>query len=159
MSELQDLREARAVYSTLCAMLDDKKWHYDRHDDDLTVTCKVNGEDFPMDLRIIVSDKKKIVSVYCTLSFNIPDEKMGEIASAVSIVNFALIHGGFDYDIANGKIMFRMVSSYKGCLLSKRALRYLVEVSCNTIDDYNDKFYMILKNKMTLDDLQKFIDE
>ena len=74
---------------------------------------------------------------------------------AVSIANYGLVDGSFDYNIVSGKIYFRMTNSFIDSTVSKDLIMYLILCSCKTIDDYNDKFLMLSNGTISL---EKFIE-
>ena len=80
-------------------------------------------------------------------------------AIAISAANYAMVDGSFDYNIANGNILFRLTSSIRESLVSKDMFEYMLFVSCSTVDNYNDKFLMLFKHVMSLEDFIKFCKE
>ena len=148
-------KEAQQVYQTVCRALDAKGWKYERHDDDLTITCGVRGEDLPVDLVIIVNPKAQVVSVISPLPFRVCEEKRVDGALAVAVANYGFVNGTFDYDIRDGEIRFRIVSSFRESTLSEELINYMVVIAAGTVDEYNDKFLMISKDMMSV---QKFIE-
>ena len=75
----------------------------------------------------------------------------------MSLANYGMVDGCFDYDYLNGVIIFRLTSSYRESLIGKDMLGYMLMCSCHTIDDYNDKFLSVAKNSMTIDEIVEFI--
>lgn len=132
-------------------MYDEKGYHYERHDDDLVVTCTVSGDDLPMQILFTVRDDRQIVQLMSPMPFVVPDEKRFDMALATTIVNDRLVDGSFDFDLGDGKCAFRLTASYIGSILGKELFEYMLMVSAATIDEYNDKFFMIAKNMMTLE--------
>ena len=159
MAEEKALRQAKAAYDTLCETLKERKWHYEGDDENLEITCGARGDDLPMEIRIRVDPERLIVTLLSELPFSIPEDKRVETALAVSVINYALADGSFDYNFLDGSLVFRMTSSYRESLVSKDMFEYMLYVSCKTIDDYNDKLFMIVKNNMTIEDLIRFIQE
>ncbi len=139
------------VYETVCAMFDDKGFHYDRHDEDHVIHCIVSGEDIPMEILFDVLDKRQLVRLISPMPFQVPDDKRVDIALAITAVNDRLADGSFDFDMAKGRISFRLTESYIESILGKQLFEYMLMVSASTIDDYNDKFLMISKGVMTLE--------
>ena len=74
---------------------------------------------------------------------------------AVCVANYGLVNGTFDYDLSDGEIRFRIVSSFRESILSEELFNYMVLVAASTIDDYNDKFLMVSKGMLTI---QQFIE-
>ena len=159
MADEKEIRQAKAAYDTLCEMLKAREWHYESDEDNFTIMCGARGEDLPMEIRVQVDPERLIVTLLSQMPFSVPEDKRVEMALAVSAVNYALVDGSFDYNFVDGTLLFRMTSSYRESLVGKDMFEYMLYVSCKTIDDYNDKFLMIIKEKMTLEDLVKFIAE
>ncbi len=159
MADEKQIRQAQAVYDALCDMLTEDDWNFKRYDDDFTITCVASGDDLPVELRIQVDPERLIVTLLSHLPYTIAEDSRVKLAVAVSAVNYMLVDGNFDYNILNGTIIFRMTSSYRDSLIGKDVFGYMVYVACQTVDRYNDRFLMISKNMMSLDDLQKFMME
>ncbi len=159
MADEMMMRQARNAFATLCDMLDSREWHYDRDDQNLVIKCGANGEDIPIDIKIKVHADKQIVSLYSHLPFSVPEEDRVMAALAVSAANFNMVDGSFDYNISSGNILFRLTSSFKESLVSKEMFEYMLMVSCATVDNYNDKFLMLFKHVMSLEDFIKFSKE
>ena len=159
MAEEKDIRQAKVAYDTLCEMLKERDWHYESDEDNFTIMCGARGEDLPMEIRVQVDPERLIVTLLSQMPFSVPEDKRVEMALAVSAINFSLVDGSFDYNFVDGTMLFRMTSSYRESLVGKDMFEYMLYVSCKTIDDYNDKLLMIIKEKMTIEDLVKFIAE
>ncbi len=159
MADENVMRQAKIAFNTLCEMLDSHEWHYDRDDENLVVKCGANGEDIPIEIRIKVSAEKQLVSLYSQLPFSVPEEDRVMAAIAVSAANYSMVDGNFDYNLASGNILFRLTSSFRESLISKDMFEYMLFVSCATVDNYNDKFLMLIKHVISLEDFIKFSKE
>jgi len=158
MDKEQLMKMGQNVYETICKMFDDRGFRYERHDEDLVITSTVSGEDIPMDMLFIVRPERQIVQLLSPLPFKIPDEKTVDLALAVTHANDGLIDGSFDFDMAKGRIDFRLTSSYIESILGKELFEYMLMVSAHTVDEYNDKFMMIAKGMYSLEDFIKNCD-
>lgn len=157
MADEKLLNQARAVYNTLCQMLDGNGWHYDRDDQKFTISCSARGDDLSMEINIEIDAERRLVLLFSPMPFVVGEDRRIPLAVATSVVNYKLVDGSFDYNIENGKILFRMTSSYRDSLIGKDLLEYMLFVSCRTIDDYNDKFLAIAKNDMSTEEIIKFL--
>ena len=88
-----------------------------------------------------------------------PDDKRLDMAVAVSAANNLLVDGSFDYDIKQGRMFFRMTSSFRESLVGKDLFTYMLLCSCKTIDDFNDKFMMLAKGLITLEQFFETINK
>ena len=153
MADTKELKQAKFAYSTLCSMLDKRGWNYSKNDEKLSIECGVQGQDLPISIYIKIDTEHSLISLLSYLNFEVPKEKLVEAAVAVNIINSVLVDGSFDFNILKGNILFRLTSSYKDSLISEKAFEYILEVSCVTIDQYNDKIKDLLDDKYTLDEL------
>lgn len=151
MTEDEKKMMGQKVYDTICKMFDEKGYHYERHDDDLVITCQVRGDDLPMDILFAVRYDRQIVQLLSPMPFTVPEDKRMDIAIASTVVNERLIDGSFDFNLANGKISFRQTASYIESILGEKLFEYMLMVSAATIDEYNDKFFMIAKGQVSLE--------
>lgn len=151
MADAQDMKRAQDTFATLCRTLDGESWKYDKDEENLTIECGAQGEDLPMPITIRVRPDRQLVWLLSYLPFEVPEEKRLEVAAAVSIVNFRLINGNFEYNIKNGRLYFRMSNSFIDSTLSPETFKYMLYCSCATIDDYNDKFEALAKGQLTVE--------
>ena len=151
MSE-EKKNQAAKNYQTLCNALDDHDWHYEKDDEQLTIECKAQGDDLPMDIVIKIDPDRQLVMLLSHLPFVVSEEKRLDVAVATSVINYRLVDGSFDFDIGDGHMFFRMTSSYIESDLDKEVFVYMLMCSCHTIDDYNDKLLLLAKNLVSLED-------
>ena len=147
----QDMKKAVEVYGTLCSMLDNINWKYDKIEEKLMIKSGVKGDDLPIDFIVVVKPRNQVVQFISSMPFNMPEDKRVEGALAVCTANYGLVDGSFDYDLSDGQIIFRLTSSYRDSLLSEALFEYMVMVSASTIDKYNDLFFMLAKGMITLE--------
>lgn len=155
MSEDKKLKNAQNVFQTLCAMLDEKEFRYEKREDDLVVNFFISGDDLPMQFVLNVDAERELIRLLSPVPVTFEGDKRVEGAIATCQANYKLADGSFDYDFKNGKILFRMTSSFKDSLISKDMFEYMVAVACYTIDEYNDKFLMLAKGMMSIEDFFK----
>lgn len=142
MSEANTEKAGR-VFESLCAALDSEGWKYAKDAENLKIESSVRGDDMPIDIRIKVLPEQEVVLLLSELPYVFSEDKRLDGAIAVSIVNDRLVNGCFDYDIKNGSVWFRMTNSYADSDLGAELFKYMLFVSCGTVDDYNDKFVSI----------------
>ena len=153
------MKKAVEVYDTLCSMLDNIGWKYDKVEEKLMIKSGVKGEDLPIDFLVIVKPRNQVVQFISSMPFNMPEDKRVEGALAVCTANYGLVDGSFDYDLSDGQIVFRLTSSYRDSLLSEALFEYMIMVSASTIDKYNDRFFMLAKGMITLEQFMEMDGE
>lgn len=155
MADEKKLKQAKVTFDALCEMLDEHGVHYEKNTDELFVHFYMNGDDIPMEVVAAVDAERDLVRILSPLPFAFSEAKRLEGAIATCQANYRMADGSFDYNFRDGKILFRMTSSYKESLLSKELLGYMIACSAFTVDNYNDKFLMIDKGLLSLDDFIK----
>ena len=148
----EKMERAQKVYMTLCATLEAHDWHYEKNDERLIVECKAKGEDLPIDITIKVDEDRQLLMLLSHLPFTISEDKRLDVAIATSIVNNDLVDGSFDYDITSGTMFFRMTNSFLESDISGELLFHQLMLSCHIIDLYNDKFLMLTKGLIGIED-------
>ncbi len=159
---LTDKKEAAAkVFDILCASLDHNDWHYKKYDDEdgLRITCTARGDDLPIDLEIRVDEERRMVMLLSRLPFKMAEDKLLDGAIAVSAANYKLANGCFDYDIKSGFLAFRMTCSYVENTLSEELFQYMLLCSASTVDEFNDKFFMLSKGMLSIEAFLTSINE
>ena len=151
MSDEKKLKSAQNVYKTLCAMLDEKELKYEKHEDDLVVTFFLGGDDIPMQFVLNVDSERQLIRLLSPIPVTFEGDKCKEAAIAACQVNYRIADGSFDFDYKKGRILFRMTSSYIDSLISKDVFEYMVAVASYTVDEYNDKFFMLAKGQIPLE--------
>ena len=136
--------------------MDEHDWHYEKDEENLEIECGARGEDLPMDIRIIVDADRQLIILLSVMPFVAPDTKRLDVAIATSIVNNKLVDGSFDYDVTSGHMIFRMTSSFIESEIDSEVFTYMLMVSCHTIDEYNDKFFMLGKGILSIN---QFLEE
>lgn len=150
----KDLIRAKEIFASLCNMLDTRDWNYKKFEDDLTITCGVQGDDLPMEMYMHVRPAQQIISLHSSMPFKMSKEKLIDGAIATSVANYGLVDGSFDYDISDGTIIFRLTASYRDSVIGADLFEYMLMLSAHIIDKYNDKFLMLSKGAI---DINAFI--
>lgn len=151
----EKLERTQKVYETLCSTLDSHGWHYKKNEERLSIDCGAHGEDLPMEITIRVDAERQLIMLLSHLPFVISEDKRLDMAIATSIANNGMVDGSFDFDITDGHMFFRMTSSFIESEIGSELFTYMLMVSCHTIDEYNDRFLMLGKGMMSIEDFMK----
>jgi hypothetical protein len=152
MAEEKNVKQALEVYNTLRQALNEMEYRYTEDIEKLRIRLTVYGDDIPMDLLIIIDADRMLIRLMSSLPFKMSEDKRVEGSLLTNHVNYLLADGSFDYDMRDGEILFRLTASYRESLISTALLRYMINVSCSTIDKVNDKFMLVNKGAMSLSD-------
>ena len=156
MAEAKNMKKAQEVYATIIRMLDTRDWKYSKHEEDLLIKSVLRGEDLPVEFILVVNPRNQVVQFLSRLPFDIPEDKRVDGAIAVCTANYGLIDGSFDYDLRDGEIRYRLTCSYRDSQLSEDLFEYMIMAAASTVDNYNDRFFMLAKGRMTV---QQFIEQ
>lgn len=148
--------EANVVYLTLCSTLDNMKWNYKKDDENLIVRTSAVGDDLTMKLYIKVDAQRSVMYLKSGMPFSVPKEKIDDMMKAVIIANWAMLNGSFEMDRADGYTAFKVVIPFMESMLSEKVCKYMIQMSCDMIDKFNDKFLAVVENRMTVDELEEF---
>jgi len=148
-------KSAKLVYQTLCEALDERGWNYNKEEEKLLVHFGVRGDDLPINFIIFVDEKRDILRLLSPMDYKFPEDKRVEGACATCVASYCMANGNFDYDLSDGRVSFRINTYFKGSLLSKNLINYMISCACAMVDKYNDKFLMIGKGMLSLADFIK----
>ena len=146
------MANGKKVYKEICKILDGIDWKYTPHDDDLIISSGIKSDDLPIEFLIAVNDERNVIQYISKLPFTMPEDKRVDGAVAVAVANYGMVNGSFDYDVSDGEIRFRLTHSYIDAVPSADLISYMIGVSSNTVDRYNDRFFMLAKNMISISD-------
>ncbi len=152
MATVKEQKLAQSVYKSICDIFDGNNWKYQKDEENLAVYIGINGDDLPMAFKVSCDVDRQVLRVISQLPFKIEDDKKFEGALLLSLINYMLVEGNFDYDIFEGDVMFRSTTSFKESLISKDLIEYMFQVAISTVDDYNDLLYQFNQGELSLQD-------
>ena len=151
--------EAKTVYQTLCKTLDNMKWHYDPEPENFLIRTSAVGDDLSMKLFMKVDVDRSVMYLKSPMPFAVPAEKRNIMCEAVTIANWAMLNGSFEMDLADGYLGFKVVLPFMESLLSEKACRYMINMSCQMVDLFNDKLQSVSNGTMTLREFNAFAEK
>lgn len=150
--------EALQMFKTLCQTLDEIKWSYNKDDQNLVVRTSAIGDDLTIPFTIKVYEERSVMYLHSVMPFVIQSDKRDCLAKAVLMANNSMLNGSFVFRLNDGGIAFKIIVPFMNCTLSKDVCRYMIDISCRMIDKFNDKFWALAKDNMTLEEFARFID-
>ncbi len=159
MATEKELKQAASLFKTLCDYLDENEWKYDKADDSLGIMLVTKGDDLPIPVMIRINPDLMVLSVYTTMPFEVPEDMRVPMVVAVTAATHCMIDGGFDYDVESGQILFRITSTYRDSIIGKKLIEYMLGCACVMTDEFNDKFYKMVQEKMSTGDMLDMIYE
>lgn len=143
---------AKEVYNTLCGAIERREWNYEKDEEKLVVHFGVSGDDIPMQFILVVDEERQLIRLMSPMPFNMSEDKRMEGAIATCVASFGMADGSFDYDLAEGRIVFRMTASFRESVIGEGLFQYMISCACAMVDEYNDKFLAIDKGIMSIND-------
>ena len=159
MADLINPQKAREAFATVCAVLENRNWQYQKSEEKMLIACSARGEDLPMNLNIRVNEDRSAVVIFSYMPYNVQQDKLLDMALAVAAVNNRLMSGCFDLDLTTGRIYFRITNCYVDSQISGAVYDDMLLTACWTIDEYNDKFLMISKGSLTVAQFMESLDD
>lgn len=148
--------EAKVVYKTLCQTLDNMKWRYEKVENEYKINTSAVGDDLSMKLIMRVDVERQIMYLKSPMPFDVPEHKRDELGKAVIIANYSMLNGSFEMDLSDGYIAFKLIVPYMSSIISEEVCHYMIVLSCNMIDKFNDKFQALAEGRMTLEAFKQF---
>ena len=127
-------KAAQRELACICAALDERGWEYDKDKENYALGFMSDGKDMRFSITVKLNPDLKIVSVFVTLPFLVPEDKEGQLAVALSLINGEIVHGSFELDKPAGRILFRISTSYLDSTLDKDVYFYLIAAAFGTAD-------------------------
>ena len=148
--------EAKSLYNTLCQTLDNIKWHYDKEENDLVIRTSAVGEDLTMKLFMKIDADRQVMYLKSPMPFSVPSHLNDTLTKAVVTANYTMLNGTFELDLSDGYLGFKMVIPYMESIVSERVCHYMIMLSCQMTDKFNDKFKALVDGTMTYADFESF---
>ena len=139
------------VYNKFKNHLQSKNFKFDAHDDDLVIFLTVHGEDLPQPTLIKVYDDRNVVQIVSPIPVKMPEDKIIDGAAAVTAANYGMLNGCFEMNMSNGEIRFRIAHNFEETGISEKTVQYLLALTFLITDKFNDRFFMLAKGVLSLE--------
>ncbi|MBO7292727.1 MAG: YbjN domain-containing protein [Clostridia bacterium] len=150
------MSKAREIYDFIVKTLNDRDWNFDKDDEKMIIQSGIKGEDFPIRFLLIVNDRNEVIQFVSSLPFQMPEDMRVDGAIAVAVANYGMVDGCFDYDLNDGEIRFRLTTAFRDGTIGPDLVEYIIGVSAAMVEKYNDRFFMLAKKMMTI---EQFIEK
>lgn len=151
---------ASAIFAKIEEFLPDSGIkNFSKDEEKLNFRFTVNGDDFPMDFVLRVLPESRLISVLSFLPFDFNQDKIVDAALAVTAINDSILNGCFCLDMSDGTTYFNVYNSFIGTEITAELLRYLIGISVNTVDEYNDRLLALHKSIISIDDFLTWINK
>lgn len=143
MSE-QNLELGKAIYESLCNVLNKMEVNYKKVEEDLVIAFGYKGQDMNHDLIIAVNVEREVIQLIERLPFEISAEKATDVACAVCYANDRILAGQFTYNMED-RLSFEVTQIFTGSLIGEEALHRMIMALVITVENYDDKFMALNK--------------
>ncbi len=158
----EDYEEGAKIFSKLCDYFTRKELEYhilDTQEEGISVlTACLSGDDLPMDIAMAVNACDNLLIFTSLLPVTFDKAKIKDGALAVCMVNNDLNDGHFDLNVDSGEISFRLCNRWTDSNVGDDIFAYLLQMGGSCVDVYNDKFLLLSKGMISIEDLDKFIN-
>ena len=145
------MAKASDVYRLFLKHLDEHDFKYEKNDADFVIKMTVQGEDLPQPTAIHVIEKANAVLVRSPMPFSVPENKRTDMAVAITIVNYGMINGGFEMDLSDGELTYKIAHVLFDDDFSEKTIEYMLALTFGATDSFNDKFFGLAMGMMTLE--------
>ena len=126
MADEKNLQRAKQVYQTLCELLDNSDGKYEKDEEKLLVHFFVRGEDIPVQVIIFMDVDRQLVRLLSPLPFKMSEAKRMEGAIATCAASYGIPDGNFDYNLADGTILFKMTACFRESQIGQDLFQYMI---------------------------------
>jgi hypothetical protein len=144
-------QRAKIVYDKVKAHLTGNDFKYECDDQKMTIVLRATGEDLPLLVFASVDADRQLIRILSPIPVKMPEDKRIEGAVASAVANYGIVAGNFDYDMSDGEIRFRVTQSFREGDVTDEIIRYMFGILFGTVDQYNDRFFMLAKGMMSLE--------
>lgn len=130
-------KQAEKVAKILRSVLDGYGWHYSVSNDGLSFEFGVKSDAMPMYYTMRVWPDKELVTTYVSQKLIIPESKRIMAALGFCQANNHLVDGSYDFNVATGELLFRVVACYHDMKIGPATIKYLINVANQSFDDVN----------------------
>ena len=148
---------AKQVYLVVKDWLAENELKYDKDDESMKIELQIGGEDLPVDLQISVNEETSRLTCMSHLTFKVKKDNRATMAACLAIANYDFVLGGFDYDFTDGDLWFRLATPFHESVLSIDAVDTLVRTVYNTVDEFNDKLFLVSVGQMNVEQFMGFV--
>ncbi len=159
MMNKQKELEAQNILQKFVELLDENELVYETSDDELAVSLAIKDGDFFAELYFIPHVENETVMMISPLDFNVPEERMRDMAVAVSYLNNHIVNGFFDYDIEDGKLSFRTTIPYQRSKISQTVLACSMLINFVSVREYHELLKDLARNQMSLNEFLNAVSQ
>jgi hypothetical protein len=95
-----------------------------------------------------VDSSREIIYVYVNQDLVVPESKRIVVALGCCARNDCMIDGSFDFNLADGSLIFRVISSYHDMTIGEWTVEYLIQLSNAMFEKVNGVIIDYIEDKI-----------
>ncbi len=101
----------KSLFERVAGYLDTNDWHYttDTEKRYFSMGCRIKEASVRITIDVFESDDWRRLLTFSTYPVMIPEHRRGAVIEALTRINYQLIYGNFEMDLADGEVRFRTV--------------------------------------------------
>lgn len=154
------MAEGKAIFESLVQHLHDIKLNFaqEEREEQFVIRFNMNGDDIPMRFFIYINPARQVITMHSPMPVTFPEDKIDLGCKAICAINYRLADGDFQIDIRDGEVLYNMSNCYAGSLISTEVFDYMLGMSINIADEYNDKLLMLSKGLIDFDTFKQSLN-
>lgn len=139
---LDEVPITRNLMAVACAMLDGYGYTY-LEVDPTTVQLSIGRQHGIYLTYITANDESDFVRVICHYGAKVPVDRRAAVMEAITRINWRHGIGGFDMDLSDGEVRFRIGMDVENGLLSEKMVDNMLGFSLYSMDRYHESLMRI----------------
>ena len=144
---------SKGVYDMIVNILEERKWRYEKFDDQLSVDFMITGKDLMMHFIIVVDEERRLVRLMSPFTFRPSKDNSLNLCVATTVINHAMGTGCFTYDPIKNQLMYKIATSVIHGDFGAGLFDFLIDFACEMVDAFNDKLFAVSLGYLGLDDI------
>ena len=140
------------LYNMLCNTLDKKGWKYAKQEERQQVIFITGDENIALSVGIGVEERKQRMYLQSPWDIKVNADKRFDIAIATCKVNAGIADGCLDYDVANGRLGFRISASLWESKAGEGLIDYMIGSAYAVATRYSETFDKLNKGEMSIEE-------
>jgi hypothetical protein len=124
-------------------------WPYARPEGIPVLLSKLEGPLGRWPFYAHVSARLGVVAFFSVCPVRVPGERRVDAAGLLTSINYALAHGGFELDLADGEVRFKTAMPVDGAVVSQAAVRRLVRTNGIAVESYLPELRAFAAGRLT----------
>lgn len=134
------------IANAITQFLVEDEWHYRFNEEDATYRMKLGLESDldHVDIYVRVYDESFTVSAVSPIKVKKDPAKRREMAEFICRANYGLMCGGFQYDIRDGEVLYKVYVSCHDIVPSQEMVRHSLYIPAMMFDKYSEGMFSVL---------------